>query len=75
MKDSKPTLRLVKEVNETTTGKETVYYTESLDKTLNRYDLVPGSLSFNEDLAKQYFNDLLKDVNKKTVEILETSKY
>ena len=33
MKDSKPTLRLVKEVNETTTGKETVYYTESLDKT------------------------------------------
>ena len=75
MKDSKPTLRLVKEVNETTTGKETVYYTESLDKTLDRYDLVPGSLSFDEDLAKQYFNDLLKDVNKKTVEILETSKH
>lgn len=75
MKDNKPTLRLVKEVNETTTGKETVYYTESLDKTLDRYDLVPGSLSFDEDLAKQYFNDLLKDVNKKTVEILETSKH
>ena len=75
MKDSKPTLRLVKEVNETTTGKETVYYTESLDKTLDRYDFVPGSLSFDEDLAKQYFNDLLKDVNKKTVEILETSKH
>ena len=75
MKDSKPTLRLVREVNETTTGKETVYYTESLDKTLDRYDLVPGSLSFDEDLAKQYFNDLLKDVNKKTVEILETSKH
>jgi hypothetical protein len=75
MKDSKPTLRLVKEVTETTTGKETVYYTESLDKPLDRYDLVPGSLSFDEDLAKQYFNDLLKDVNKKTVEILETSKH
>tara|TARA_Y100001973_G_C4904268_1_gene188713 strand:+ start:18 stop:245 length:228 start_codon:yes stop_codon:yes gene_type:complete len=75
MKDNKPTLRLVKEVTETTTGKETVYYTESLDKTLDRYDLVPGSLSFDEDLAKQYFNDLLKDVNKKTVEILETSKH
>ena len=75
MKDNKPTLRLVKEVNETTTGQETVYYTESLDKTFDRYDLVPGSLSFNEDLAKQYFNDLLKDVNKKTVEILETSKH
>ena len=75
MKYSKPTLRLVKEVNETTTGKETVYYTESLDKTLDRYDFVPGSLSFDEDLAKKYFNDLLKDVNKKTVEILETSKH
>jgi hypothetical protein len=75
MKDNKPTLRLVKEVTETTTGKETVYYTESLDKPLDRYDLVPGSLSFDEDLAKQYFNDLLKDVNKKTVEILETSKH
>ena len=74
MKDnSRPRFRFVKEVNQTTIGEETIYYTEALDDVADIYDFVPGSLSYKEDVAKEYFDDLVNNMQKKTVEIIETS--
>ena len=74
MKDnSRPRFRFVKEVNQTTIGEETIYYTEALDDVADIYDFVPGSLSCKEDVAKEYFDDLVNNMQKKTVEIIETS--
>ena len=75
MKDnSRPRFRFVKEVNQTTIGEETIYYTEALDDVADIYDFVPGSLSSKQDVAKEYFDDLVNNMQKKTVEIIETSK-